>query len=305
MLYAVVLAGLPGRIAPAVKAEIQEKYSDNVVVRATGALLQKDKLALYDNQTITDVVKSAADAVFGKSKRPHGFCRNIDRPCALRDPIKLSCGKTDEQTCIRQRPDFLLVLYQEGQYEAHLLEALHHCALTVKLPKTCYNHLGRTTTAVTDGIEAARSTLGIIKKMMESTKTPLLLPSKNLKEKGFDKLLSAANRSGAKNDVEQFKRQWFDKRKHYYICRPQLAFEPSSLSGRHGIPDVNENPALALSRNYRLGCQYIRDFHYDVYRQDEKHLSGGHEFVCREIGSRWPSERHINITVDDCILGEA
>ncbi|MEH7905518.1 hypothetical protein V7794_30760 [Rhizobium laguerreae] len=305
MRYAVVIAGLPGKISSSVKDTLQERFTDNHVFRAAGAPYYDDGSTVYDGQVIADTLRMGVDAVFGKSARPNGFCRNVDRPCALHYGNKDACGKLESETCFRLKPDFLIVIYQTGLNEEQLLTALHHSALTIRLPAACYAHLTKTVDACIEALKASYSVLGTVRRNFESAKNPLTLPVLNARTRELDSLLSLANKTGGKSESEQFKRTFFSRSSGSYKLRTPLEFQPSQLNGRHGIPDAKANDAIALSRIYRLGCQYLRDFHYDVHRNDDKHLSGNHAFHCREgEEDKYPKGRNANVTVDDCLPWE-
>lgn len=304
MRYAIVLAGIPGTISNSLKDKLQERFSDNHIIRAAGARVYADNLTQYDDQVVDDSLRMAVDAVFGKSKRPNGFCRNTDRPCALHHHKKDSCGKTENESCNLVRPDFLVVLYQAGRDEGRLLERFHHSALAIRLPVACYGHLTRTLDASVDLIKKAYVVVGIIRKLFESSKTPLLLPIMNARNKHLNILFESAVRTGGKTESESFKRSYFDRASKAYLVRDPILFKPAEQNVRHGIPDPKNDDAIALSRCFRLGCQYVRDIHFDVHRKDGRSLSSEFSFHCRETGERLPKGKNVNVTVDDCLPWE-
>lgn len=303
MLYAVTLVGVPGRIINGVIDALRSRFTDQHVFRGIGVRLTESQLTMYDDDVVAGGLRMAADAVFGKSKRPVGFCRHAARPCALRSARKGSCEKAETQSCALSRPDFLIVIYQEGLNEKLLEEKLHYSAYTTKLPKTCYNHQSRTIEAVIAALKTASRTLGLISASLTSVRTPLLLPALNFGAKDVIPLLREALKDGGKSYVEQFRRSHYQKKSLAYQGRNGLRFEPTTTEGRHGIADVKDQVEIALSRAYRLGAPYPRDFHYDVGKKDGGEMGGKVRFFCRENGPQWPHGRHANITVDDCILG--
>ena len=302
MLYAVALAGVPGRIVGSVVQALQERFADSHVFRGAGAPLRDNGQTLYNDAVVDEALRMAADAVFGKSRRPHGFCRNTGRPCAIKNAGKNDCGRSAEQTCSLQKPDFLIVLYQEGANEEKLLNTLHHSAYCVRLPKSCYNRRDRTIEAAVGALKEAGPVLGRIRRDIGSSKSPLLLPPNNFADASLNALLRDALKDGAKAQAEQFKRAYYGKKEQAYISRKALGFEPAALAGRHGIADVHSRSDLAVSRSLRLGCQYVRDFHYDVSRLDRRDFGGRTIFSCREKGTLRPHGGHANVSVDDCVL---
>lgn len=165
---AVTLAGVPGRISSSVLSALRRDLPDGYVFRVPGAKLQGDRLARYDARTIDDIVENARDAVFGTTKRPNSFCRNPERPCALRDGQRHGCGREGEATCTLEKPDYCIVLYQEGVEEEALLRKLHFSAATTRIERAAYDRLDRTVAAVKDLLAAARVNLPRLKQELET-----------------------------------------------------------------------------------------------------------------------------------------
>jgi hypothetical protein len=310
VLYALTLAGIPERILPGVLAALRERFTANHVFRGLGTPLASDGLTNYDEQIVGNCLRMAVDAVFKKTKRPVGFCRNPDRSCALKQAVGkngLNCGKTDEETCFRDQPDFFMVLFQEGIAEEKLLKKLHHAAFLERLPKECYNKKEKTIEAIVSAIQRAMPVLGSLRRDISSTNSPLLLPPLNFRQREFDKLLKNTS-TDPKSRIEQFKRKYFRpiqnrKSKKAYIGRNDLKFEPAETAGRHGIASDGDDFALVLSAAFRLGCRYRRDFHYDVMLLSGKDFGQSIQFDCRRIGNRLHVKGgHANITVDDLVL---
>jgi hypothetical protein len=196
------------------------------------------------------------------------------------------------------KPDHLVVLFQEGDAEADLRARLHHSAYLVRLPAGVYNRLQQTIAAAIDAIDQARANVGIVRRQITSTNSPLLLPPKNFRNSGLDRVLTSL---GLDLDaVELFRRSTFAKEHKGYEGRSQLVFAPAT-ENRHGSADLKDDDALALSRAFRLGCRYDNGFHFDVRRADDSHFDGKIAFTCRATGEFAPkNKRNVNITVDDC-----
>lgn len=301
MLYAVTVAGVPGRILGPVLDALRQRYSDTFVIMGRGAPLSDKSLTTYDTAVVDASLEASTEAVFGKTKRPHGFCRNSQRPCALRNAHKDDCGKTPEHTCSLQRPDFLVLVYQEGLQEDLLLRRFHYAPLSVRLPKECYNRRDRTIEAISERLSAAKGWLGQIRSAVSSTKSPLLLPPLNFDVKSLTKLLSGAAEENLKASSEAFKRAHFSRDTKAYDGSRGLQFKPADSGGKHGAADTYAKPEIALTRQFRLGCQYSDDFHYDVTLSGEQRSLKGLKFVDRATGDYETKDDRLNILVDDCI----
>jgi hypothetical protein len=306
VLYAVVLAGLPGTIVSAVTQALRNRYSDNYVFRAAGAPLRTQRTTEYDEKVISDSLRMASDAIFQKSQRPFGFCRNTNRPCAIKNAGKHNCGRNEAQSCELQKPDFLMVLYQEGEGEEKLISRFHYAALFGKLTRSSYGRQERTIDAVVSQLERATPILGSIRKDLTSTKSPLLLPPDNFRKQELYDLLRGGGANGEKAAITQFKRTHFrgvsGSDKKAYVGRSDLEFQPADIDGWHGIADAEELGELAISSIFRLGCRFKRDFHYDVSRLSGTDLAGRVPFYCRRGGIIHPRGRYVNVSVDDVVL---
>lgn len=303
MKYAVVVAGVPGRIVLRVQEKLRARFSDNHVVRVPGAILHDDDYARYDNTAVSQIIQQVEDAVFGKTKRPHGFCRRSERPCARMKPEnRRHCGKLDDTTCLLEKPDALIVIYQEGHQEDKLLKSLHYSAITAKLSKETYNREERTYNSIINHLSRLKENIGKIKRAVETSKSPLRLPPLNCENEEVIALLDKMNASGDTEYMTSFKRKWFQKKTKAYACRKSILMKPAELSDYHGVPTLDGLPSLAISANYRLGVCYPSDFQFDVYREDEKHFDGNTQFYCRKTGSVFPKADHVNVSVDDRVI---
>lgn len=117
----------------------------------------------------------------------------------------------------------------------------------------------------------------------------------------LDRLLNSATADNLRAASISFKRENFSKGKGSYTASRGLNFEPAEASGgRHGQSDSYEDPAIALSRAYRLGCQYPDDFHYDLTRSGAGNKLKDVELYCRQKGAFKPDGERENLLVDDC-----
>jgi hypothetical protein len=161
--------------------------------------------------------------------------------------------------------------------------------------------------SIVAAIQRAVPVLGILRRDISSTNSPLLLPPLNFRHRELDRLLRKIS-AAPKSQVEQFKREYFRpiqnrKSKKAYIGRNDLKFEPAETAGRHGIASDDDDYALVLSAAFRLGCRYRRDFHYDVMQLNAKDFGQSIQFECRRSGGRLHVKgAHANITVDDLVL---
>lgn len=301
MRYAVILAGIPGSIINRVLTGIRSKYPDNYVFRGAGCRTYHSRLASYDSGVIEDTLRLASDAVFAKSKRPLGFCRNDTRSCGLLSNNKSSCRYTPEASCALRKPDFLILLFQAGVDEGCLMGKFHHAAYAGRLSPGCYNRVLPTLREVERSLQEAPTKLGLLKRSFTSRKSPFLLPPLNFGSKHLQKLLAQPLGAGLTDEAERFRNEYFDKKTLAYRGRSDLMFKPIDSSSNHGVPDLLSQYDLALSRVFRLGCQYAPDFHYDVSRKDGNDLAGKITFHCRSKGECRPRGTHVNLLVDDCI----
>lgn len=296
------LAGVPGRISHSVLSGLRQRFSNGYVFRVPGAKLHVDRLARYDDGTVEAVVESARDAVFGTSKRPSSFCRNPTRPCALREGARHGCGLSADATCSLAKPDYCIVLYQEGRDEDVLLRKLHFSAYTSRLERAVYDRTDRTVVAVEAALAAARADLPRLRQEMESSSCPLLLPPDHFGvddlRRTLDQALAPEARTGL---LKAFRAERYRREALAYEGRKGLGFKPTLPDVRHGRAGPQDRADLALSHHFRLGCPYPDGFHYDVSRLDGRDMGGKIRFPCRIAGPTWPRGRNVNVLVDDCI----
>jgi hypothetical protein len=193
------------------------------------------------------------------------------------------------------------MMYQEGIGEAKLLSKLHFSAFTARLPRACYDRRDQTVTAAIEILDSAKSIIGVIRRGLGSANSPFLLPPNNFGIGPLVGVLGSALVDGGTAEAREFRQTHFRRPDRAYAGRNNLSFEPASLSGRHGIAGTENRDDLALTRVFRLGCQYPNDFHYDVKLFGGAPLQGRISFYCRKTGVQRPQGKYVNIFVDDCI----
>jgi hypothetical protein len=298
--YAVTLGGVPARIMPTVLTSLRARYSDNHAFRGEGARLYNDGLANYHEEYVSRLVATASENVFGTSARPKGFCRNPGRGCALIAPRKDSCLRNPSQTCYLQKPDFLLLLYQAGHSEEALFKRLHHSVFSIQLSQGCYDRAERTIGEAVEAIRRAVPLLDSVRTALNRAKKALLLPPLNFgRGPELEELFRAALQGDTlAGQLQSFRADHFLKSRRAYRGRNKLAFRP----GTHGVAGDELRDELALSKVFRLGCQYDNNFHWDVSRLDCSAFDGSITFHCRRGGPERPSgPKHVNVLVDDCL----
>tara|TARA_R110002051_G_scaffold182823_5_gene252342 strand:+ start:2546 stop:3067 length:522 start_codon:yes stop_codon:yes gene_type:complete len=165
-----------------------------------------------------------------------------------------------------------------------------------------YNNRNKTVAEILAKIEDARLSLGILRETMSSYRSPLFLPPINYNARPLMDLLRNAATEFNKGDVTQFKRTNFSRSRNAYISPKGLRFQPAEASGgRHGSSDAYSDPAIALTRFYRLGCPYADDFHFDLTREGNGKKLSDVTITCRQRGQFQPKSERINMLVDDCI----
>jgi hypothetical protein len=279
---------------------LRARYSDNHVFRGDGARLYGDRLANYHDEYISRVVATASESVFGHSLRPKGFCRNPGRGCALIGARKESCVRNPSQTCYLQKPDFFLLLYQEGHSQEQLLKRLHHSVFPIQLPQACYDRVERTVSESVGAIRRAVPLLNILRGALDRAKKALLLPPLNFGRGPDLEMLFSAGLQGSELDkqLHGFRVDHFSRPHQAYKGRNRTAFKP----GMHGEASDEMGDEFALSKIFRLGCQYDGAFHWDVSRLDGNPFDGTISFFCRKNGVERPKGRgHVNVLVDDCL----
>ena len=304
-LYAVALAGIPGTIINEVRAELRQRFSDRHAFRAAGAPERSSKLTLYDNKVISASGEMAADVVFGKTSKPWGFCKGDTKPCALREGGNKSCLRTPEQTCAMERPDHLVLIYQQGDNEDALLKEMHFAPIALRIPRECYGKKIATIENIIALLGDVEKIAGDLRDALRTHSSPLFLPPINFGSKNLDQLLNDAMKGLASDkDRRQFKQNNTVNRNgaKSYRGRSKLCFTPCEGQQQHGDGGNQLAFNLALTKIYRLGCVYDDEFHYDVTRLDEKHFDGKTAFTCRRGGIQHPTgKENVNVYVDDCL----
>jgi hypothetical protein len=296
--YAVTLAGVPGRILPDVLTSLRQRYSDKHVFSGEGAKLYHDSLANYYEGYVTRLITVSAQTIFGHTNRPKGFCRNPGRGCALVEARNKSCARKDHQTCYLEKPGFFLFLYQVGHSQDAMLDRMHHSAFPVQLPQSCYNKAGRTVEEAVRAIQRSTPIINSLNVSLAQAKRALMLPPRNFgRGESLQNLFGAALRGEDLPPLLQgFRVEYYLKAVQAYGGRNRLAFRV----GPHGSAGDDTRDDLALSKIFRLGCQYDNSLHWDVSRLDQKSFDGSISFYCRESGKRWPTGvNHMNVLVDD------
>jgi hypothetical protein len=305
-IFAAVLAGVPARIFGEVTKALNTRYPDVMALRGHGTKLFASRLPTYSHEDIHTFFHEAADAVFGSSSRPKGFCRLPHRDCAMEKKSSKSCGnEKDGRACGRRKPDHFFLIYQatSDADKNRLLDSFYFAPSVVELPKESYDHKTRTVDAIVAGVEHALNTGKIIRGNASGQSPATLLPPENFGRKELRKLLRLAMAAKiTKADYHLFRREFFAQNK-YFKGRSGLAFEPGINEMAHGFAGSVADVKIALTRHYRAGCSYRSDFHWDVSRVDRSDLAGGAQFHCRIGGPKKASGTHINLLPDDCMLG--
>jgi hypothetical protein len=302
-LFSVVVLGVPARIVNTVLAAIRERYPDQAVGRGVGAKYYENRLALYPEAYRERALKAAADAVFGTSDRPVGFCRNAHKECAARGAQRKNCDQLGTASCGREKGNHFIVVYQEGSEieEQFLLEGFYFSPYAIKIPREYYDISGDTAEYANQKISEALSYFQILDGNISGQSPSILLPPKNFGRKELRKLVRRAMIGQATpREIREFKSQFF-KEQSFFEGRSKLAFQPTDVGTSHGGASVSEDVSIALSRYYRAGCCYREGFHWDVYRTNKADLAGNVEIGCRAKGKQHPHGTHANILVNDCI----
>jgi hypothetical protein len=303
-LTAIVLAGLPASALSSARDALRLRYPD-YVVRGAAAPVRGDGMANYDDQEIAKVLNVAAEAVFGSSDRPLGFCQNAQRGCTNKIATGRACERTGKQACVLMKPTRLFLLYQEGRHTDDLLRQFAHAVLPLMIPAETYNRSDATAVLCEAAIEGMKDRAAAIELRL-GFGSPLLLPPKAFGRGSAvrDMLNRIANGSDPSKEERQFRQGYYDKPSKAFVGRSDLIFQGAQNSGLHGgtIKDMAD-PSLALSRRYRLGCHYDGEFHWDVFPRDGSHLAGHYAFDCRETGRFKPKGKYANVLVDDCLRG--
>jgi hypothetical protein len=157
-------------------------------------------------------------------------------------------------------------------------------------------------------VRAAAAALPRISQSYGQGASPFLLPPLNFGAgKLVDKMLVSALGSPEPDKVATaFRRGNWDKSQNNFKARSDLRFAPAKGMARHGNASDEHDPALALSKHYRLGCSYHDEFHWDVRPGDRSDLGGSYPFYCRcdpddKVATKHPKGRYVNVLIDDCL----
>lgn len=299
---AVILAGVTGRILPSVLNKLRARFSERYVFRGDGGKINSMNAAYYTDAKANRLVDLACDAVFGQDKRPLSFCSHEERSCSLSHHSKKRCRLDDNGTCGLMKPGSLILFMQEGINEEVVLRKLHYSAFVISIPKDCYDREDKTFSCIIHNISYSLPKINELRSEMASSRTPFLLPPLNFRDEKLSSLLGSAGTLGLdRSKMKDFKARSFNRPERSFQGRNQLLFSPAHE--RHGEAGPQEDPAIALSRYFRLGVAYDAGFHYDVRRPSQKSFDGSIEFQCRVSGNAHPSGTHVNVLVDDCLRG--
>lgn len=303
--YAVVLVGIPARIATALLDELRRDLATDHVILSDLAQNYSDKYARYDEVGIKRALGACVTAVFGRATRPVSFCRNSSQSCFLRSGgSKKKCGGNSQTSCGLTKPDHLIVLYQVSKNDSPLLEALSFSAYARPIPQACYDRLQATKEHVLNIIKFAKKRLAQISVLVnQTTRTPLLLPIRNFNP-GL--VLNTLKRVASDDDGKAISKKFIEN--HWVEVRSvfsnggRLYFKPTSEAVAHGGKGGEDNDKRALASTYRLGCSYRPGFHYDVEHQIAANLAGV-EFTCSRAGVYVckNEDRYANIYPNDLI----
>lgn len=299
-LTAIILAGFPDTALGAVREQLSRRYP-SYVIRGAPALIRNTRLSLYDADEIAKVLGQAADGVFGSSKRPVGFCRNVQRGCRNK-VADGKCDRASNQACALDKPNRLFLLYQEGEHESELLRIFAHAALPFRILRDVYGQRRKAADQCEIAVEELNGRATAIESHFKLG-SALLLPPKAFGQGGAvgDLLRRVASGHDPMRELRAFRQSHYDKASHSFIGRSRLGFKQGQDAGLHGDPADADDVAIALSRRYRLGCVYDGSFHWDVSPLDGAHLNGNYRFETRDNGTQRPQGRNANVLVDDCL----
>lgn len=301
-LTAIVLAGMPARALAATRQRLRDRFPD-YIVRGAAAPERSGRLTRYDVSEIMKVLDQAVEAVFGTSDRPLGFCKNAQRGCENKVASGRSCERTGTQACTLLKPRRLFMLAQEGELIEELMRRFAHAVLPEVVPSALYNNGDATGQFCEAAVSRLEQRACAIERKLDFG-SPLLLPPTAFGRSGAvrEMLIRVAAGADPLAETRAFRQAYYDRPRKAFVGRSDLAFRPASDSGLHGgTIRPQTDPALALSRRYRLGCEYNGEYHWDVSAGDGSHLNGNYSFRCRQAGLSRPSGKYANVLVDDCL----
>lgn len=295
---AVVISGVPAKTLQRVMQRLNRDFNPGYVFRGRGAPLSAQRVATYSREVVDAAIADATDAIFGTTQRAVSFCRNISQPCVSRGARGKTCGRKQGQSCGLERPDRLLLLFQEGRDEQSLTKAFYHSALTRRISAAAYGDADETAEEIAGTIRNTKGQLAFIESEFTSRRTPLLLPPRAFRTSGaVPKLLIEANAiQDPSRLVMQFRIAHWKQDGHVFCSDQDLHFKAEE---KHGIAG-NLSQAFALSATYRLGCAIAPGFHWNVSPADGSSFKG-RAFDCREEGAIKVSASHVNFFADDRI----
>ena len=299
-LTAIILAGFPGSVLDAVRSRLSTRYPGSVI-RGIAAPTYHNGLAVYAEAEIAKVLDQSAEAVFGSSKRPVGFCRNAQRGCS-KTVADGKCDNAGHQACALEKPNRLFLVYQEGTNEAVLLKRLAHAALPFRIPRSVYGQRRHAADQCEDAVERLYARAALIELSLNFGSALLLPPAAFGQRNAVSDLLDriAAGKDPVR-ELRAFRQNHYDAQSRAYVGRSRLGFSPGHDAGLHGEPNDMDEVAIALTRRYRLGCVYDGTFHWDVAPLDGSHLAGNYQFKTRDKGSQRPKGKSANVLIDDCL----
>ncbi len=299
-LTTIILAGFPGNVLDAVRDRMSRDFS-GYVVRGVAAPTRRNALAVYDAEEIAKVLGQAADGVFGSSRRPVGFCRNVQRGCSKTGAGR-KCDKAGHQGCTLEQPRRLFLVYQEGTSEAELLKSFAHAALPLRIPRNVYGQRQHTADRCFEAVRTLNARAAVIEPALKLGSALLLPPGIFGQHHAVTNLLDrVASGRDPVRELRDFRQLHWDKTARAFVGRSRLGFSPGHDAGLHGEPHDLADIAIALTRRYRLGCVYDGAFHWDVSPLDGSHLAEKYVLNTRDKGKLRPGGKNANVLVDDCL----
>ena len=302
--YAVVIVGVPARVADTVLRQLKADLATAHIVLADRSPEHRTRYALYDSEGVNRALDTCTEAVFNTRRRPISFCRHPARDCGLQEGRRSkNCGKTDTQMCGRARPEHLLVFYQQSQDDDPLLRALSFSAYACRLASNCYGHPGRTLEAIRGAIAQAKDRVRFFSPSIRGYgRTPFLLPLANYKPKAVISFLSGLARNPELGAIDRFLEKHWSGRLSAYVREDDLAFKPTKGALAHGGSGEASDARRLLATEYRMGVSYDPGFHYDV-SSTKRHNLDGISWRCCLAGpvTCGPRDGYVNIYPNDLV----
>jgi len=206
------------------------------------------------------------------------------------------------QACLLTKPDRLFLLYQKGEREDDFFRTLAYSPLPFCISQDLYGQRQNVADVCEGAIEDLNGRATVIERHLRLG-SALLLPPKAFGQGNAVGLMldRIAQGSDPTAELRTFRQDYYDRTSHQYAGRSRLGFRPGQDAGLHGAPHDADDVSIALSRRYRLGCQYDGAFHWDVSPMNGSHLNGNYRFQTRDTGEQRPRGRNANVLVDDCL----